>query len=75
MPTKEQLSEELNEMFDVEVDWSKMNKDDLQLLLELAKEGALIEPLIKHQVKEHGKNTWEDKVDEWYPGKYAGGVL
>lgn len=75
MPEKAQIEEELNEVMDAELEWSKMRKEDLELLLELAKEGALIEPLIKYQVKEHGKDKLDEKVEEWYPGKYAKGVL
>lgn len=75
MPTKAQLEDQLNEMLDLDAEWSKMKKDDLEHLLELVESGALIEPMAKYHIKEHGKKAWDEKVDEWYPGKYAMKVL
>lgn len=72
MPTKGQLSEQLNEIFDLDLDWDEMKKEDLELLIELADGGELLEPLAKHQVQKHGKQKVEQLVDDWYPGKYAG---
>lgn len=59
----------------MQIEWSKLKKDDLELILELAESGALLEPLAKHQAKEHGKNKLDDMVEDWFPGKYAGGLL
>jgi len=75
MPEKADLEEKLNEILDVEMDWSKMKKDDLELLLELVEEGSLLEPLVKYQAKDKGEEFVDNMIDEWYPGKYAGGVL
>lgn len=75
MPTKEQLSDDLNQILDLDLGWEKMNKDDLELLLELAEEGGLLEQLVKHQAQEYGKEKVEQMVDDWYPGKYAAGTI
>lgn len=75
MPTKAQLSEEINEILGTEMKWSEMPKEDLELLHELIEEGALIEPMGKHIIAEKGKEKLEAQVDEWYPGKYAGRLM
>lgn len=75
MPTKEQLSEDLNEMLDVDISWEKMDKEDLQLMIELVDDGALLESMAKYQAQKYGKEKVENIVDDWYPGKYAGGVI
>ena len=75
MPTKDGLEEEINSMLGTEMEFSKMPKDDLQLLAELLDEGALLEPQAKHIAKEHSKEKVEEQIDEWYPGKYAKKVL
>lgn len=75
MPTKEQLSNEINEILGTQMGWSKMSKDDLEHLRELVEEGALIEPMGKHIIAEKGKDKLEQQVDDWYPGKYAGRLM
>lgn len=74
MPTKEQLSDDLNEMLGTNINWEKMTKEDLESVLELADSGILLEKLAKHQVQKYGKEHVENMVDEWYPGKYAGAL-
>lgn len=75
MPTKEELSDEINEMLDTDVDWSRLLEDDLKQFKEMAEAGVLIEPMIKLQVKEKGKEKVEQEIDDWYPGKLARRVL
>lgn len=75
MPTKEQLAEEVNEILGTELGFEKMRKDDLALLAQLADQGALIEPQMKHMAKKKGNEKLEEQIDGWYPGKYAGKVL
>lgn len=70
MPPKEELSEELNEILGTDVDFSRMYKEDLEQLHKLADEGHLVEPMLKHIGKKHGKNKLEEVVDDWYPAKY-----
>lgn len=69
------MSEELNELLDTDLDFSRMKKDDLELLYDLADEGHLIEPLAKHEVKERGEETLEEIVDDYYVGKYLSMVI
>jgi len=68
METKEDISEELNEILGTQIDWSKMNKDDLELLYELVDEGALMEPMAKHIASEKGQEVVDEKVKSWEPG-------
>lgn len=75
METKDDLEEKLNEVLDTEMEWSKMKKDDLELLWELIDNGVLMEPVAKHQVKQHGKEKYEEMVDDWRPGKFITKVL
>jgi len=70
MPPKAELSEELNEIFGTDVDFSRMKKDELKQLYELAEQGHLIEPQMKHVAKTHGKQKFDEVIDEWHPGKY-----
>lgn len=75
MPTKAQLSEEINEILGTDMAWSKMPKDDLELFRELLEEGALIEPMGKHVIAKRGKKKLEDEVDDWHPGKFAARLM
>lgn len=71
MPTKEQLEEEMNEMLGTDYEWSRMKKDDLQHLHEIAGTGPLMEALAKQFAKDKGKDKLEEQIDEWHPGKLA----
>lgn len=75
MPTKEELSQEINMILDTDLDFSQMPKDDLRLFHDLAADGSLLEPQIKHLAKEQGKDTVEEQIDDWYPGKIAGKLI
>lgn len=75
MATKEEISEEINEILGTEIEWKGMKKEELELFYELIDNGALLEPQAKHIAKNQGKQKVDEKVDEWYPGKYAGRML
>ena len=75
MATKADLEEELNEMLDTDLEWSKMKRDDLDLLVELVDEGHLIEPMVKLQAKKHSKEVVDEQIDEWRPGKIVGRLV
>jgi len=68
MPTKQELEDDLNSKLDLDMEWSQMKKDDLELLKELVEEGHLVEPMVKKVVSEKGKDHLEDKVESWDPG-------
>lgn len=68
MDTKEDMAEELNEILGTSIEWDKLNKDDLELLLELTQDGELIEPMAKHIVSEKGQEALDEKVKDWKPG-------
>ena len=70
MPTKDQLSDDINEILGTNLDFSRMPKSDLKLFHELVHDGDLVEPLAKQVAKEKGQATLEDKVDGYYVGKY-----
>lgn len=75
MPTKEQLSEEVNEVLGTDMEFDRMLEDDLTLLHTLVMEGELAEPQAKQYAKRHGKEKLDDEIDSWYPGKFAGKIL
>lgn len=75
MASKEEISQELNEALGTDIEWDRLLKDDLGHLHSLVESGALAEPIIKNMVKEMGRKQVEQRVDGWYPGKYAGGLL
>jgi hypothetical protein len=75
MPTKQQLEDELNEMLDTSFEWSRMTKDELELLVELVDEGALMEPMAKHIASEKGKEKVEETVEDWTPGQFISKVM
>lgn len=68
MVTKGELESELNDQLGTQMEWSKMKKDDLELLLELVESGALLEPLAREAAKNQGKEMLDDVADEWTPG-------
>lgn len=71
MATKDELSDELNEILGTDIDWSRLYADDLEELTAMAKRGDLLEPMAKSMIKRHGKSFVEEQIDEWYPGKYV----
>lgn len=75
MVTKKDLEKELNEKLDTDLEWSRMKRDDLDLLVELVDGGHLIEPMVKLQAKKHGKEALDEQIDEWRPGKIVGRLL
>lgn len=75
MPTKEELSQEINEVLGTNMEWDRMLEDDINLFHELVMDGALVEPQAKQFAKKHGKSKLEKEVDDWYPGKIAGRLL
>lgn len=75
MPTKEQLSEEVNEALGTDMEFDRMLEEDLKLLHELVMEGALVEPQAKQFAKKHSKEKLDEEIDEWYPGKIASKLL
>ena len=75
MVTKADLEERANEILDCEMEWSKMNKDDLELFVELLEEGAFIEPMALEVGKNKTKQIVDEKADEWEPGQLAAKLL
>lgn len=75
MPTKEAMSQEINEMLGTNIEWDRLLEDDLEHFYELVETGALIEPLGKQFAKEQGKEKLEEEIDDWRPGKILQRVL
>ena len=75
MPSKEQLSDEVNGMLDTDFDWSRMKKEDLKLFHELIQDGHLLEPMAKQVAKKHGKQKIDEEIDDWHMGKYLSKVI
>jgi hypothetical protein len=75
VPTKKQLSEELNEMLDMNMEWDRLLQEDLEHLHQLVESGALAEPVAKQYAKKHSKQKLEEEIDSWYPGKIASKLL
>lgn len=71
MPTKEQMSDEINNALGTELDFSRMKKEDLEHLRMLLEDGTVIEALIKGYIKEYGTSKLEEEIDNWTPGQYA----
>lgn len=71
MPTKEALSEELNEKLGTNIEWDRMKKEDLTHLNTMVEDGDLIEVLLKQVAKKQGAKKYEELVEEWSPGKLA----
>lgn len=75
MPPKDELSEELNEMLDTEIDFSGLKKEDLELFHELVDEGLLLEPMVKHQAKERSKESIDEFIDDYQFGQLLRKVM
>lgn len=71
MPTKKDLSKEINDSLNVDIGWHELSEDDLQKFKELLDGGHMMERTAKHYIKENGKDAFENEVDEWYPGKFV----
>lgn len=75
MATKEELSEDINEVLGTNMEWERMLQDDLELLHSLTMEGELAEPQAKQMAKKHGKKKVEEEIDDWHLGKFATRLL
>lgn len=75
MATKEELSDEINEVLGTQMEWDRMLQEELEHLHVLVHEGALAEPQAKQMAKKHGKEKVEREVDEWYPGKMVSKII
>lgn len=71
MATKGELSEELNQKLNTDVEWEKLTKDDLENFKGMVESGELAEALLKHYAKNEGKEKMESVIDDWEPGKIA----
>lgn len=74
MVTKDDLEREINEKLDTDMEWSRMKKDELELLSELIDEGLLLESLAKHVAAQKGSEAVDSYIRDWKPGKLIGGV-
>lgn len=74
MECKEELSNEINDALGTDIDWAWMNEEDLIELKEKVDSGELLQELIKHTVKQEGRERVdqiiEEIADNYYPGKY-----
>lgn len=68
MATKGELSDEVNDKLDTNIDWSQLKKDDLELLVELVDGGHLLEPMAKQLVSSKGQQYLDEKVEDWEAG-------
>lgn len=75
MATKDELSQQLNEILGTDLSFERMKKEDLETLVGLADGGSLLEPQLKHVVSKYGKDKLDDQIDDWYPGKIAARLL
>jgi hypothetical protein len=75
MATKEQLSEEMDDMLDTDIQWEELKKEDLELLVELVDEGHLIEPMLKHVASEKSQDKVDEMIDNWEFGYLLSKVM
>lgn len=75
MATKEEKSEQINEILGSDLDWSRLLEDDLDEFHKMLTNGEALERLIKHMMKEMSSESVENIIDSWYPGKYASEVI
>lgn len=66
--TKDELSQELNETLGMNVDWSRLTKDELIEFKSLVDSGKILEQVTENMVKEKGKQKAEETIDSWEPG-------
>lgn len=71
MATKKDVSEEINNSLNTEIEWHKLSEEDLEKFKELLDGGYMMEKTAKHYIKINGKDAFEKEVDDWYPGKFA----
>lgn len=75
MVTKEEKSEQLNEILGTDIEWERLLQEDLDEFLELAESGELLNREGKYVVKEYGKDGLENIVDNWKPGHILARLL
>lgn len=71
MPTKREISEEINNSLKTDINWHELPEEDLKKFKKLLDGGHMMESTAKHYIKTNGTYAFEKEVDEWYPGKFA----
>jgi hypothetical protein len=75
MASKEELSAEINDKLDTDLDWSRMKKNELEHLNEMLDEGLLLERVAKVYAKNKGKDTLDEKIEDWSVGTIISKVI
>lgn len=69
MATKAEMEEEINSTLGLDLEWSKMKKEDLEELQLAIESGDLVAALAKEMAKDEMNEFLEEQIDDWRPGQ------
>lgn len=68
MPTKSEISDELNDRLNTDIEWEQLKKDDLEQIQYMIESGKMVERILKTIASDKGKKAVEAGVENWKPG-------
>jgi len=69
MATKTEIQDELNDRLDMDLEWSEMKKDDLQVVLDGLDDEEFIKKFVAQYANTVAGEKVEGQVKEWQPGE------
>lgn len=69
MPTKTEMEKEINERLGLDIEWSQMKKDDLEMFIEGLDDEEFIKKFVGQYANTVAGDKVQDQVEEWKPGQ------
>lgn len=69
MPTKQEMEDELNEKLGFGIEWSKLNKDDLEKVVDGIEDEDFVKQFAAAYANKKAGDVAQDQVEGWQPGQ------
>lgn len=69
MATKTEIEEEINEKLDTDIEWSQLNKDDLEKFGKLLDDDEFVKLVVANYAGDTAGGLTKTAVTGWKPGK------
>lgn len=70
MVTKQEIEDELNDRLDLNMEWSKMKKEDLLEIRDGLEDEEFIKKFVAQYANDVAGDMAEDQVKGWQPGQF-----
>lgn len=72
MATKEEIERQINEKLETDIEWSELNKDDLEEFNDLTEQEEFVKTVVASYAGESAGSLTKSAVSNWSPGKAIG---